>query len=227
VNLSMTIRSAVVLAVLLAGAACTKRDPDRGTSIAKAASPPATTPAKPPPTRPPAEPWSPERVRQFVLDTDRALLAKRGEVAEKSLDAKTIGECYGGPAYDLAPASDLLPVLRARLTGRAMACYLASYFGCRLGDRIASAGLSLNVPVARAFAEGKAQILEQTADRIVADVPEVEFNAAPSGKLDKGQVRDRTEFGLKSRYTMIRDAGGTWRISDRVPSYPEWECREK
>ena len=31
----------------------------------------------------------------------------------------------------------------------------------------------------------------------------------------------------KSRYTLTRDDKGVWRIADRVPSFKEWECREK
>ena len=58
-------------------------------------------------------PWTPERVRQFVIDTDRLLLAKRGKVAEKHLDAKAIGECYGEPAYTMGRPPRSLPVLES------------------------------------------------------------------------------------------------------------------
>ena len=171
--------------------------------------------------------WTPQKLLEFVIETDKLLLAKRGERSRAHRDPKAIGECYGEPAYDQGGAAEVLSVLEGRLTGRALKCYQATYFGCRLGDRIALAGLSIGRPVALAFIEGQVRIVEQTADRVVADVPEVEYNASIDGKLDKDQVGDRRDFGIKSRYTLTRDAHGVWRISDRVPSYPEWECREK
>ena len=57
---------------------------------------------------------------------------------------------------------------------------------------------------------------------------EAEFNMVMTGgNLDPAQADGKTEFLFKSRYTLTRDAKGVWRISDRVPSFKEWECREK
>jgi hypothetical protein len=190
---------------------------------------PTGTAARPSPAAPAGESpaWTPDRIRQFVVETDRLLLAKRGEVMKKHLGDQAMGQCYGEPAYPMGKASDILPVLESRLTDKALRCYLASYFGCRLGDSIASAGVSLNVPIAAPFQEARAAILEQNADRVVAEVGEAEFNMVPGGKLDPTQADGKSELIYKSRYTLVRDAKGVWRISDRVPSFKEWECRER
>ena len=108
-------------------------------------------------------------------------------------------------------ASEILPVLESRLTDKALRCYLASYFGCRLGDSIASAGVSLNVPIAAPFQEARTAILEQNADRVVAEVGEAEFNMVPGGKLDPTQADGKSELIYKSRYTLVRDARGVSR----------------
>jgi hypothetical protein len=118
-------------------------------------------------------------------------------------------------------------VLETRFTGQALRGYLATFLGCRLGDSIASAGLSINPPVALTFQEAKAAIIEQTPDRVVAEVGEAEFNMIKKGKLDPDEADGKAEFLHKSRYTLTRDANDVWRISDRVPSFKEWECREK
>ena len=182
----------------------------------------------PPPavaSAPPA--WTPERVRQFVVDTEELVFKQRNRALEKHQGDQASGECYGKPAYPMGKASEIVPILESRLTGRALQCYLASFFGCRQGDSIASAGVSLDGPSAVPFYEAPAAILEQTADRIVAEVGEAEFNMVLQGKLDPKQADGKTEFKHKSRYTLIRDAKDVWRISDRTPSFKAWECRER
>src|SRR5215218_2147084 len=116
-------------------------------------------------------------------------------------------------------ASDIVPVLERRLTGRALTCHLASYLGCRLGDLIASAGVSINSPAAVPFQEAKAAIIEQTADRVVAEVGETEYSMVRDGKLVPSEGDGVIEHKYRSRYTLVRDAKGVWKISDRVPSF--------
>ena len=125
------LRTAAILAslALLAGA-CQKQSAS------------ATSPA-PAPTESPAPPaWTPERVRQFVVDTDQLVQTLRGKQRRKHGGAQATGECYGDDAFPMGPASEIVPVLETRLTGQALRCYLATNFGCRMGDTIASAGVS-------------------------------------------------------------------------------------
>jgi hypothetical protein len=108
-----------------------------------------------------------------------------GKQLEKHMNAQAAGECYGDSAFPVGLATEIVPVLETRLTGQALRCYLASYFGCRLGDSIASAGVSRAGIPAASFLEAKTAILEQTPDRIVAEVGEAEFNMVNTdGHLD-------------------------------------------
>jgi hypothetical protein len=211
------LRPAATLAclALLAGA-CEKQS-----SPALSPAPPQARAAS---THPPA--WTPERVREFVVDTEQLVYKLRSKQLEKHGGAQAKGECYGEAAYPLGQISEIVPALETRLTGHALRCYLASYFGCRMGDSVASAGISLDGPRAVSFNESRTTILEQTADRIVAQMSEAPSDMVLLGKLTK-EADGKTEHKHSSRYTLTRDAKGVWRISDRIPSFKEWECREK
>jgi hypothetical protein len=143
------------------------------------------------------------------------------------MNAQSTGECYGDSAFPIGLATEIVPVLETRLTGQALRCYVASYFGCRMGDWIASAGVSRDGgPRALSFNESRTTILEQTPDRIVAQMSEAPSDMVLQGKVIK-DADGKTEHKHSSRYTLTRDAKGVWRISDRIPSFKEWECREK
>jgi hypothetical protein len=163
-----------------------------------------------------------------VVDTEQLVRKQRGQALKKHQGDHAAGECYGEAAYPMGKAAEIVPPLETRLTGQALRCYLATFFGCRLGDSIASAGVSLNEPMAVAFYEARTTILEQTPNRIVAEVGDAECNRGQTdGTLDPAQADGKSEHEHKSRYTLTRDAKGVWRISDRIPSFKEWECREK
>ena len=189
----------------------------------------SATPAAPAPTEKPSPPaWTPERVRQFVVDTEKLAFGLRDKLLEKHMNAQSTGECYDDSAFPIGLATEIVPVLETRLTGQALRCYVASYFGCRLGDWIASAGVSRDGGPRRvSFYEARSTILEQTPDRIVAEVGEAPSDDVDHGKLSPRKEDGKSEFNDKSRYTLIRDEKGVWRISDRIPSFKEWECREK
>jgi hypothetical protein len=216
-------RAIALLTLLVAG--CPRGDGGAPTSPASAPPHKATPSTRQ--AQAASAPWTPERVRDFVLETHGLLMKVRGDALTKHYGGQAIGQCYGEPAYLMGKASDIVPVFEQRLTGRALACHLASYVGCRLGDSMASAGVSTNSPVAVPFQEAKAAIIEQTADRVVAEVSEAEYNMVRDGKLVPGEGDGVFEHKNKSRYTLTRDAQGVWKIADRVPSFSEWECREK
>ena len=171
--------------------------------------------------------WTPDRLRAFVLETT-AIADKAAKKAYETFDEKQIaGECWGDTAPRLVKAADVVPVLAQRLEGRALQCYLASYFGCRIGDWLARAGIDQFGPGAVPFTKSKVTIVEQAPDRVVADFVEAEaVDVKSNGELNREKVGDNIAFKLKSRYVLTRDARGTWRISDRQPSFPSWECRE-
>jgi hypothetical protein len=194
------------------------------------AAPVVTTPS-PAPARPAEPAWTPERVNSFVVEVDQAAQKLAYEVASKIAkdpERKLLGSCYDEPAADLGPASAIVPQLEQRLTGAALDCYLATYFGCRVGDRIASAGVAQHGPGGAPFRGAKVTLVEASADQVVADVDEADYNdVLDGGRLNKDETGDMTSFGIHSRYTLSRDGAGTWRISDRKPSFKEWECRPR
>jgi hypothetical protein len=179
-----------------------------------------------------AEPaWTPARLGTFVLETT-ALANRVVELAYEHFDESQIaGKCWGGPAPRLVKANAVVPLLAQRLEGRALKCYLASYFGCRIGDWLARAGVAQFGPGGVPFNKSRVTIVQQTADRVVADVVEAEAtDVSSNGELDKDKVGEKSgddaDSKFKSRYTLAKGADGKWRISDRVPSFESWECRE-
>ncbi len=167
-----------------------------------------------------AEPWTPERLRAFLLgiqdlidqDIQRARKTYRG--------SDEIGQCYGEAAIRYLKAAEVLPRLQTRLTGRALDCYVASYYGCRIGEWLANAGVASNGPSHIVYKKSSVKILEQAADRVVADVTEANYEALAQGPVDQSDLSH-------SRYTLARDAKGVWRVSDRAPAFAQWECRPR
>jgi hypothetical protein len=77
------------------------------------------------------------------------------------------------------------------------------------------------------FAQSKVKIITQEPDRVVAELTEAESSEVRSdGSLADGSAGPDDD-SLKSRYTVVRDGKGVWRISQREPSFDGWECREK
>jgi hypothetical protein len=190
------------------------------------AAPPAAIPA--PPAA--AVPWTPERVRELVLGVHLSIEKVVDDLTRKRDRAKILGECYGGEsAGALAKTADVLPLLEQQITGPALPCYLASYFGCTIGEWIGRAGIAKVGPGFVPFTRSRVTIVEQTPERVVADVIEADINAVIDGEINRAEISEKIEATLKekSRYTLTRDPGGTWRISDRQPSFNDWECRPR
>ena len=124
-------------------------------------------------------------------------------------------------------ASEIVPVLETRLTGQALRCYLASYFGCRMGDTIASAGVSLDVHAAVLSTKRGHDPRADDRPRGGRGGRGGVQHGATGGKINPKQADGKIEHKHKSRYTLTRDPKGVWRIADRIPRFKEWECREK
>jgi len=232
-------------------------------SAERAASAPTRSAAPPAAkaTRPTPRQWTPDRVRAFVLkahtdtqDLRRELLLPRFMRNEPVRD---MGTCFGdNAAVALAKTSVIVPRLREYLTGLALQCYLSTYFGCTIGDWVAYAGMAAEgAPDMVPFTRSKVTILEETRDRVVADVieadaldvtlngilrlpePELVDPNEPDRKYSAEERRaieasrdvseaQMAEYKQKSRYTLSRDSAGVWRISDRQPTW-QWECRPR
>lgn len=179
---------------------------------------------------PKARAWTPQQVRALVLRVETKMLDLENEQLKASL--RGLGTCRSfaiGPAVKKSVA---LPQIEALVTGRAVSCYVASYLGCSSGEWIARSRQV--VTIRRPFKRSKVTIIEQTQDRIVADVTEIpadDFYTGGDAKvwLEKwDSTRPYTEAEIaattaKSRYTITRGNDGRWRIADREPSF-DWVC---
>jgi hypothetical protein len=197
-------------------------------------------PASPPaPARPAAKasgapasgkPLTAAAVRTLLFDLHRALflLQRKGHSEKYQALAKGVppGTCYGGPATPFMKAADVLPTLEARVTGKALSCFVASYFGCRLGDWLAEAGVAAEGVAYSTYDKSKVTIVEQGPNRAVADVVESDSGDLTDGKIDYGRVGG---FGQESlvttRYELTRSPQGKWLVSARNVTFKEWECR--
>jgi hypothetical protein len=116
--------------------------------------------------------------------------------------------------------------------GRALSCYVATYLGCTYGEWIAQARSGYG-PDTRAFTLSKVTIIEQTSNKIVADVTEASPENLQDGVLGewddaKGEwipwKGDLSAYDKQvSRFTLTRGRDGLWRISDRKPPF-KWIC---
>ncbi len=139
-----------------------------------------------------------------------------------------MGTCFADhPAARSVKLTDARWSVDRFVTGPARQCYLASYFGCTIGDWVARAGLAESGPAFGPHYRSNVVIVEQTADRIIADVSEVDDHLIDStGDLvsDNDTKLAPPTYEKTSRYTLTRDTKGHWRIYDRKPNF-EWECR--
>jgi len=144
------------------------------------------------------------------------------------------GMCQGAEVHGGIKKSVAMPRIQAMVTGKALTCYVASYLGCSDGDWIVASSRVVNVR--GPFTRAKVTIIEQTAERVVADVAEVpvEDLAYLTARVvegdddDEGRPYTDAEVAAvkhRSRYTITRGSDGVWRISDRVPSF-KWICEE-
>ncbi len=253
-------RSAIVLLGLLALLACRKSDPPfRAAAPALApvqsarVSTPTPTPRpaqRPLPNQPtetatPRVPatamtsarhdhgpsWTPDRVRTFVLGIHLETREFLVELHKKRSPEVMLGNCYdseGVPA--LAKKSDILVFLEKRITDPALPCYVATYFGCTVGDWIGSAGVAIHGGSdLEPFTRSRVSIVEQTPDRVVADILEAPMELVIDGVLDREQLGPGEEANINtdSRYTLSRNDAGVWRISDRKVTFDAWECRPR
>jgi hypothetical protein len=175
--------------------------------------------------------WTPDQVRRFVLGVERLmdglyLAQAEGEHPELA------GTCRGYPMSRAIKRSVALSRMHGFVGGKALRCYLATYLGCDAGPWIGRPTADAVGPELRPFKRAKVTIVEQTPDRVVADVTEIPtddlFDGDAKVYLGEDDVRPYTEAeiaGVKdaSRYTITRVNGWMWQITDRKPSFP-WVC---
>jgi hypothetical protein len=162
----------------------------------------------------------------LVIQAHTQIRRNSNKLTTKISGNEPVGMCYGEPAALKSVAlADVRRSLSRFTTGRAQQCYLASYYGCTIGDRVARAGLAKSGPAFAPHADSKVTLIEQSANRAVADVSEVDARLVdPNGYMHSWLVPDANPAKKTSRYTLKRDATGHWRIADREPNF-EWECR--
>lgn len=204
---------------------------DRGNTRAPATKPDAGASQSALPSQEQAtkQAMTPERLRAFAVETHIAL-TKIVDSGYKKLGRKPkpSGSCSDGqPALPLVKTADAMPEFEKRLEGRALQCYLATYFRCRVDGWLAHAvNRSDQGPPNVPFLEAKVTIVKQTPTLVVADIVEGEPTVVlPNGHIDREEVTD-FNFASKARYTLKKDAAGTWRIADRVPNNGPMACEQ-
>lgn len=173
--------------------------------------------------------WTPDRVRAFVIRAEGEM--QQLMIEELKAYKKVHGKCHGMKVYAGINKAIVMPRIQAVMAGKALSCYVASYLGCSQGDWIIRG--SQCTMVRMPFTRSKVTIIEQTADRVVADVAEATYDdldrfvagITPDGDYESRPFTDAEVDAVKtsSRYTITRGSDGAWRISDRKPSF-KWLC---
>ncbi len=161
--------------------------------------------------------WTADQLLAFVIRTDlqmRAIYA-----GEDSLDLDTPVTCHGAPIARAIEKARVLSQMRSFVSARLVDCYVATYVGCEAGKWVGAPFASFVGPGARPFTLSKVTIVEQTSDRVVADISEAPSDVVDDqGVLfvqDTGEPDTNTTVQGVSRYTITREKDGVWRISDR------------
>jgi hypothetical protein len=187
--------------------------------------------ARAPQAAPRNDGWTPDRVRRFVLAVDRQM----GElyVERVRLEPALPGLCRGAPMTYAIKRSRVMSRTAGFLAGPIRDCYVATYLGCDAGPWIGIPKPSLVGPARRPFTRSKVTIVEQTADRVVADVTEIRSEDFYDGEAkvwidDQDAARPYADAEVDaiedaSRYTIARGRDGRWRISARRPGFA-WVC---
>ncbi len=176
-------------------------------------------------------PWTPDRVRTFVLGIHLEVHDFLRELFKKREPAVMLGSCFDTEGVrSLAKKADVLAFLEKRVTGPTLPCYVATYFGCTLGEWIGNAGVALRGGSDfEPFTTSRVTIVEQTPDRVVADILEAQMELVIDGVLDREQLSEQelADMNNITRYVLSRDEAGVWRISDRQVTFELWECRPR
>jgi hypothetical protein len=168
-------------------------------------------------------------VRAFLLAAEEAARARKA-IAYRSYDGnRIVGECYEGrePAVGIVRASEVMPMMEARFTGKALQCFVTTYFGCRVGEWLGRVGDGAQGPAYVVQRSSPVAILEQTPDRIVAAVMEVDRDAVGEhGEVSRQRIGLFADIYGMARYVLERDDEGVWRIADRQPPPLDdwWKC---
>lgn len=186
----------------------------------------------------PTPKMTPERVRDLVLLLEREMdaLVDR-ELRTYPTHLSGARTCHGTPVDNVIKKADATRSVRSLLQEPALSCYLTTYLGCDLGTWL---GIDISpdgrFPVEyKPFSLSKVTIVEQTSDRVTADVQEISFEDVDNGVAGNWTdeeprpytSKDLEKWKLKtSRYTISKGADGVWRISDRKPPFA-WECKSR
>jgi hypothetical protein len=182
-------------------------------------------------------PWTPARVRTFVLRAEAEMEKLQSLQFPEGWDRRApldVGTCHENPIAGVIGKSFALPRLQAVLSASALGCYTATYLGCTVGAWIGRSIDSEYGPGTKPFTRSKVTIVEQTPNRVVADVVEADSEEVFDGVIAEWNDRigklvpytdeELAQYKEVSRYTITLGADGVWRISDRKPPF-EWECR--
>lgn len=181
---------------------------------------------------------TPDRIRDLVLRVQREMDSMEEQeyrTAEKS--RPPVARCHGQPVAVFIDKGQVMRRVRPLLEEPALSCYVTTILGCDLGNVI-----GVDVPVdgrspseEKPFTLSKVTIVEQTADRVIADVEELGFEDVDNGVAGDWTDEEPRPYTSKelekwklqtSRYTITKGVDGVWRVSDRKPPFA-WECKSR
>lgn len=181
--------------------------------------------------------WSSDRVRDLVLRVQREMdLLEAQEYRTTGKTRHPAERCHGQQVSIFIDKTQIIRRLRPLLEEPALSCYVTTILGCDFGSVV-----GVDVPVDgrspseyKPFTLSNVTIIEQTADRVVADVQELGFEEVDNGVAGtwtdeeprRFTVKELANAGRTSRYTISKGTDGVWRISDRKPPFV-WECKSR
>ena len=119
------------------------------------------------------EPMNADRLRAVVVEAHIGLRRHRSTISRTVSHDHVMGTCFADqPAAKSVSLTDARWSVDRFVTGPARQCYLASYFGCTIGDWVARAGLARSGPAFGPHYRSNVVIVEQTPNRVIADVSE-------------------------------------------------------
>ena len=161
--------------------------------------------------------WTEARLRDRLLLAQREVMplitSLEAQPAAPGMDL--VGFCGASPARSGPSAAALDASAGRHLADAALGCFLQAYWGCRIGDRIGDVqGMREERGERLLHAGARIQILEQSADRVVADVDMLEERCVDeaTGEITREPGCDE-EPPAAIRHELRKGADGVWRIA--------------
>jgi hypothetical protein len=161
-----------------------------------------------------AAPWTEDTLRTRLVQAQLDILQLHHLKKQPAPAGQLVlGLCGDFPATAGPSAAEVDRLAGRDLAGAALECLVKEYWGCRLGDRIGFDDMQPDEQELVVHTRSKVQILEQTADHVVAAADMVPWSCvSPALEKDDQECHDPPYM---VPYELDRGADGIWRIVTR------------